>query len=261
LSNVLTTLSGKFGDILWGMLTVREISKKHGPVDFAMMPQYRSLIGLLEEQPYVNKAFVVEDWACTGSPHSDQPWQPPKHCEEGYEVVYHLTPKRHVGMYGAPMIPLAHFMASEQNIVLTEPTIPFLTSAKNGIQKTDPPLVCYTFNPMHAELKARVVAHLVARNFFTLIDISGLSWLDAAAMVLTSGHFIGCRSACWVLALGLGATTWTYEPDQGRNAYGQWGKAFGIPGGKENAAAMNMVPEAAADWFAAGILKNLKEGE
>ena len=237
---ILATLSGKFGDIIWALPTARQLSRRHGaPVDFRIMPTYRSLLPLLRYQnDYIASAEVIEDWACTGgSPHSDQPWQPPHYIEQGYDLVAHLTPRRHVGTNGAPMLPLAHFMAWQQNITLPEPIVPFL---KAPVYEAEEPFVCYGFNESQRDLKDRLIARLCLQ--LRVMDVSKLPWLEAASRITASGYFIGCRSACWVMAMGLGAVTWTYEPNPSRNAFGYWGMAFGLPTGKETPCPFDMSP-------------------
>ena len=140
MSNALATFSGKIGDILWSLPTVRELGKRYGPMDFAVMPQYESLLGLLDAQDYIEHAFVIPEWVCWGSPHGDQPWEAPvevlskrhtlsvdldvkgdTHMMMGYETdhVYHLAYRAHPGI-GAPAMPLVDFIAHQQNLVLED---------------------------------------------------------------------------------------------------------------------------------------------
>src|SRR5271170_584409 len=93
---ILCTFSGKFGDIMWSLPTVRQISKNLGTrVDMGIMPGYKTLLPLLQEQKYINRAYTIDNWECTGSPCGDQPWNPPVDCEEEYSNVFHLTYRRH----------------------------------------------------------------------------------------------------------------------------------------------------------------------
>src|SRR5271163_5136145 len=109
MSKMLCTFSGQYGDILWSLATAQELYRRRrnkyveNPelhnnddvnVDFGIMPQYRSLVPLIQAQPYVGSAFVLEDWITTGSPFGCQPWNPPK-VPPGYDEVRHLTYRFH----------------------------------------------------------------------------------------------------------------------------------------------------------------------
>ena len=111
MSKYLTSFPGRAGDILWSLPTVRAISWLVGePVDFCCMPLYQSLLPLLEYQPYIDKAFVVDDWARISSILGDQPWNPPAHVEVGYEKVWHLGYKQ------PPDLPLIDFNAVQAGV-------------------------------------------------------------------------------------------------------------------------------------------------
>ena len=204
MSNVLATFSGKIGDILWSLPTVRELCRKHGaPVDFAVMPQYESLLGLLGAQEYIEHAFVIPDWACWGSPHGDQPWEAPVE-KDHYEHVYHLTYRAHPGI-GAAALPLVDFIAHQQNLVLSQPVVPFLKMDDVEMRYDGRPVVAYGFNEMYAEDKAKFLARVAERlgESVNLIDVTKLPFSVAAAVIQQAVVYLGCRSACWVLAIGL----------------------------------------------------------
>jgi hypothetical protein len=111
------------GTFCGALPTVRKIALDNGgKVDFACMPQYRSLIPLIAGQSYIDKAFVIEDWQCTGSPYGDQPWQSPK--QEGYDKQIDLTYRAHP--YGEF---LADNIARRQGVELKD-VIPFIDAPK-----------------------------------------------------------------------------------------------------------------------------------
>jgi hypothetical protein len=245
---VLATFSGKYGDILWSLPTVRELQRKYNrQIDFAVMPHYRQLLPLLRYQSYIRMAFIIDDWTCVGSPCGDQPWQPPKHCEQGYDFVHHLTYRTHPGMNGAPAMQLADFTAWQQGLKLEEPVVPFIAAPMIGLANVSS--VCYAFNEMESELKGRFMHRLRATlpASVSLIDVSRMTWLDAASAIQSAGVFVGCRSANWVIAMGLGVETYTYEPNPSRNAFGPWGRVFGSSHGRETTAPLEASPESAAD--------------
>jgi len=251
MSKVLCTFSGKFGDILWSLPTVRELSRRHEePVDFAIMPQYKSLLDLLGLQPYIASARVIPNWECTGSPCGDQPWQPPHECEEGYEHVYHLTYRQHPGMGGAPALPLCDFTAWQQGIKLRTPVVPFITAESIDIFPPPPqPVIPVGFNGDYWDMTTQFRFRLTAAtaSLLSWIDISALPWMQAASLISQMGIFVGCRSALWVLAMGLGARTIVYEPNPSRHAEGHWGRVFGCPYGKEEALSLHQTPHQAGD--------------
>jgi hypothetical protein len=233
MSNVLATFSGKIGDILWSLPTVRELSKRHGSVDFAVMPQYESLLPLLEAQDYIDKAFVIPEWICWGSPHGDQPWEAPVEIY-GYEHVYNLTYKAHPGI-GAVALPLADFIAYQQELVLQQPVVPFLKMDDVEIRFDERPVVAYGFNELYAEEKSKFLGYMALSlgEAVNLEDVTDLPFSFAAAVIKQAVVYFGCRSACWVIAMGLGVQTITYEPHPNRRAQGRFGKIFGCPYGKE----------------------------
>ena len=93
MSKYLATFSGKFGDILWSLPTVRAISEMllgGEKLDMVVMPEFQSLVPLLKAQDYIADAGVRQDWHMLHDHYGYQPWQPPKAIEEGYEKVWHL---------------------------------------------------------------------------------------------------------------------------------------------------------------------------
>lgn len=278
MSRVLCTFSGKFGDILWSLPTVRAVFQMVGGerVDFGIMPAYGSLLPLLNAQSYISKAFVVEDWDCTGSPYGDQPWLPPGHLIMRYERCFHLTYRCHPGIHRSP-IPCIDFIAEQQGIKLTDP-IPFITTAEQagwysigpgGVKITGGAFidrydhVAYAFNPEAADVKERFLTRLQT-SFDThkplaWVDVSKMQWLRAAALIREAVCFVGCRSANNVLAHGVGQKNiFIYEPDMSRHAGGFLGKCFGSPYTEEQTQGPNMTPEEAAD-YAGGIIAAWQE--
>jgi hypothetical protein len=152
---------------------------------------------------------------------------------------------------GCPALPLVDFIAWQQQINLRHPVVPFIET-KHAY--ASPFVVCYGFNESHATLKDRLIAQLRVRLDMPFINTAQLPWVEAAKAINHAGIFIGCRSACWVLAMGIGAETFTYEPHENRNAYGPWGKVFGSFHGHETALGMHESPEYGAEFIAKSIL-------
>jgi hypothetical protein len=234
------------------------------------MPQYRSLLPLLNAQSYIDKAFVIEDWECVGSPHGDQPWEAPipkefcPNCDHGvinsklcetcsgagyitseYDKVYHLTYRTHP----TKDQPLIDFIASQQGIVLKDP-IPFISVPSfiaDTPEKLDKlavidyirfhPTIAYAFNDSMIDLKEKQIQFFkdsLEPFGLKFKDVSKLPWLEAAYIINASICFIGCRSANYVLACGLGKRVFVYEPNLARSKYGQWGTTFTCPYASES---------------------------
>lgn len=242
---VLATFSGKFGDILWSLPTVRELAKRHGgPVDFCIMPMYRSLLALLEAQPYIKAACVSEKWGelYSGSPYGDQPWEAPVP-EGAYDIVYHLTYRAH------PVFPLMLHIAGSVGVTMPDQPLPFIDilelnddppyggtvavhygdktglSSMVGLIEDGNAYVTYGFNADFAQSKRDFICRLMqALPDVGFVDVGLHEWCYAARLIKASRLFVGCRSANHVLALGLGQKILIYEPHLGRRV-----ETFGCP--------------------------------
>lgn len=225
---VLCTFSGGYGDILWSLATVRELSKRYGtPVDMMVMPKYESLLPLLKEQSYIKEATINTSWICTGQPHGDQPWEAPVPTEI-YDQIYHLTYRRHP----LPTESLIDFIAAPHLVHLSWQLnpIPFIEVPEH---KMVIPYIAYAFNDMYPELK-NTIKLFVKQMAFDLdcgfLGTSELPWTESAAVIRDAMCFIGCRSSNYVIAHGVGQKNiLVYEPHPSRSALGMYGKTFGNP--------------------------------
>jgi len=246
---ILCTIPGKFGDLLWALPTVKAINDNlYNGVDVSylpiivhvgIMPQYRSILPLLNNEGYIHDAFVIENWICTGSPHGDQPWEAPLDTLKEYDKVYHLGYRQHPGKND----PLFSFIARQQGITLYNP-IPFI-STKFFTADTDEklirrsmmerlssvPTITYSFNESLIDEKMNFIdeVHKRLHKEVEFMDVSKLSWLDAAYAIRYSMGFIGCRSSNYVLACGVGQKVFVFEPNSARSKYGPWGTTFTCP--------------------------------
>lgn len=250
MSRVLATFSGKFGDILWALPTVRELTWKVGPVELGIMPQYISLLPLLNRQPYIERAEAIENWRCEGSPYGDQPWEAPVRAGK-YEIVYHLTYRRHpVGMS------LMQWTAMQVGIQLENRpggVLPFIHVGKNGEDQWEEEVVAWAFNDSDRERKTDFVKRLeqVTERKTGIkakwINVQGLSWVDAARVIRRARFFVGCRSSNYVLAHGLGQRVLCFEPNPARR-----GPVFGCPYGQEVCPEVQdweLFEDAAVNWM------------
>lgn len=229
MSIALCTFSGKYGDILWSLATVKAISEMLGEcVDMAVMPQYESLMPLLRSQPYISRAFVIPEWQCTGSPHGDQPGVPPQtELVRQYTRQFHLAYQGHPGIT-AQRMSLVDFIAFQQGMKFVKNPVPFIDTFE---YKLKIPYVAYAFNAEYHELKQNFKQMAMSGTpEFEWKNCSGLPWKEAALCIKNAQAFVGCRSANWVLACGVGQKRiFTYEPNPARSKHGMFGDVFGCP--------------------------------
>jgi hypothetical protein len=247
------------------------------------MPYYGSLLPLLVAQDYIESAFTVGDWLRTHSNHGDQPWQPPETIKQipylnaEYTKMWHLTYRGHPGI-SAPSMPLVQFIAYQQGISLPEEygrsflevNDPKVEEEANKIQFShmsmeqalkEHRLVTYSFNEQYAEPKKAFFETLWMRceaEDIWFFDVSTVGWKEAAWLIKKSLVYVGCRSACWVLANGVGKTTITFEPHPSRHKSCHLGLVFGNPFGSEIALPFGMPPAVAADT-AASLIRKIRE--
>lgn len=248
MSKVLCTFSGPFGDILWSLPTVRAISQMVGErVDFATMPEYCTLQDLFRYQPYIDKSFVIDDWKCEGSPHGNQPWNPPASALRDYDRCFHLTYRAHPGI-GGKRLPLIDFIADQQAMKFVESPLPFITVRKDFGYNNSLPFVALAFNNMHVDLKLRFMEILRKADLGGVViqDVLHMNWIDTATVIKHAICFVGCRSSNNVIAHGVGQKNiFIYEPDINRKFNGPFGDVFGCPYGSE--VGVDASPEEAAD--------------
>lgn len=264
MSRYLCTFPGKYGDMLWSLPTVRAISQIRGEaVDFAVMPQYKNILPLLQAQPYIDRAFVIEEWLLQHSNHGDQPWLPQKNMEQtcGYEHVWHLGYRGHPGLSGQPNMALVDFIAWQQGIRFVEGVLPFI-SAEPGVVVGHERYVAVAFNTMYADLKLRFETRLneLCKAEFFLVDVNRFAWGNVPSVIKGAMVFIGDRSALHVVAHGVNQRIVTYEPHPARHKTGHLGTVFGCPYGRELAIPFGKTPEDSAET-AAQELRQLKAEE
>jgi hypothetical protein len=271
MSDVLCTFPGKYGDILWSLPTVREISRlTGGPVDFFVMPYYDNMKELFECQTYIDKTGSFKEWLRKGSDYGDQPWQPPKHLEEPYRQHWHLGYRAHPGV-SAPEMPLVHFTAFQQGIQLHQPVVPFIEvdddldfaiMDRHMEAMRQNRIVSYAFNDQYQRQKNIFFQDLWKAMMGTGVEFLNLNmvgWKEAAWMIKSSFVYVGDRSACWVLATGMGKKTITFEPHPMRHIRSRLGRVFGCPYGQEMPLPFGLPPAECAKAAASFILRAKEE--
>lgn len=246
MSDSLVSFSGTYGDIAWSMPTVRAISEMIGKkVDFACMPQYESLLPLLQLQPYIDKAFVIKNWIREHSNWGDQPWMPPPNAGAGYERQWHLGYRVH------PNMPIIDFTAHQQGIKLKDP-LPFLTVP----DVTKGRHIAYAFNYQYSIEKTAFFRELQQKLPAEYVDVTKLPWVEAAMTIKAAVGMVCCRSSNYVLAHGVGQQdVFVYEPHHWRNM----NPAFCCPYSREVVAPITVGPEKAAEIAASFLGKWLAE--
>lgn len=261
----LCTFSGKYGDILWSLATVKRLSWLFSEkMDFACMPQYSSLLPLIAQQSYIKNAYVIPNWILMHSNYGDQPWNPPDHmaciqtagvdrggfqCKAGYDMCWHLGYRQHPGRtMGGQELQLIDYDAWQQATALSPDPLPFIETQP---VISDEPYIAVAFNTMYDQLKKVFYDNLESKSL--LKDVSQEPWTRAAALIAGAAGFVGCRSANYVIAHGVKQSIFTYEPHPARNKDGHLGYVFGCTYGDELCAPLAMPPYAAAamanDWI------------
>lgn len=265
MSRYLCTFSGQYGDALWSLPTIRAISQIVGSkVDFAIMGQYGSLVSLIGKQSYIDRAFPVKDWLQVHNNHGAQPWNPPVQVEKPYDRVWHLGYRGHPGLNDVAL-PLIDYVAHQQGIKLRDP-LPFIDGVgidfgeqfKEQGFTVSVPRVTFAFNDQYKDRKEKFLKELrrqINPEEFLLVDVAGFDWPETAALIKNSIAFVGCRSANWVIAMGLNKKTITFEPHPARHMSGHLGRIFCCPYGVEEALPFN-APEEVAASIAKSILVN-----
>lgn len=261
---VLCTFSGKFGDILWSLPTVRQISKNHGiKVDMGIMPSYKTLVPLLESQSYIENAFAIDNWFCTGSHAGDQPWEAPLDMLSVYDKVFHLTYRNHPHGYQ----PLIDFIAQQQGLVLDEPVVPFIET--KDYPRYPQTYIAWSFNDMYKDLKDRFLeclssnlgqTSLASSTPINFLDISKSRWDWAKYGHKHALCYVGCRSSNYVMAHGVGQKNiFVYEPHPHRHSKGAFGNTFCNPHWPEVEGPFESSPEIEAERAAHNIKEWLRE--
>lgn len=280
MSKNLVTFSGKYGDILWSLPTVKKISQLVGePVDFATMPMYHSLLPLLARQSYINTARAMSDWMLMHSNYGDQPWNPPSHtqcvtqgqgayeCKAGWDKCWHLGYRQHPGkVFGAQEMQLIDFTAWQQGIYFNQDNpLPFIDTPEL-VQKPVDKYIAVSFNDQYIDLKAVFYNKLVERFGSRIVattvpwDNERKEWKESSQIIANAAGYVGCRSSNYVIAHGVKKRMITYEPHPARNAQGHLGFVFGCNYGQENCLPLTLSPLQAAD-IAIPILDNWLNGE
>lgn len=232
--NILCTMPGRHGDILWALPTVRAISETYGvPVDLCLSAKYGSLKDLIQRQEYTREVYVHEGWEIRESapiqpripPHSEAIGQPT------YDQIFHLgyegwpTPDLPRDIYGR-----AAGRILDQRLTPLDLDRPWITAPWPLPES----LFTVGFTDEWFELKYGL--YWLLRNAFskdtgsyTIVPITSsprwqteaghtaCDWETAASWIATSQIFVGCCSALHVLARAVGKPVICVEPNPQRH--------------------------------------------
>lgn len=242
---ILCTFPGKFGDILWALPAVREISQVSGsPVSLAIAAPSASIAPLLSAQPYIDRVHVVGEWGMVyldkGVAPPPAEWVERERRTSGYDQVFHL------GYRDWPSFPLplqTIVTAADQGAITHGYEIGMF---RPWIERGDPdpvndlgfelePLVYLGWSDEWFELKLGLT-HLLHHQCGVPVRmcVQRTTRWEAAARAVpdddldfqffvsdwkqTAWHlsqcalYVGCLSAQWVLANALGIPCVVVEP-------------------------------------------------
>lgn len=216
----LLTFSGKFGDVMWSLPAARELSRHGWTVDFATMDQFKAVHDLLRRQPYLRSVFSIPKWVMEHDGCGAWPRVPPS-VPDGYDRVVHLTYERR------PTKPLILHAFEQLGLAVPQNPVPFL----HGFEQVPemPPFVAYAFNEAWLAPKTHVLNALFsALPNVSFVPVAVKPFVQAAETIKAARFFLGCRSANYVLATGLGQRCLSVEPEPGRRE-----EIFSCPWGRE----------------------------
>jgi hypothetical protein len=242
MSKILCTMPGRVGDIFWSLPAARAIAAADSaPVDFCFsvgpgsgQTEKSGMKELLEAQPYIHGAWVVENWVDVGEGQLSPAITA--------ELVADL---RVVNLHyrGWPQAPLAQDIAARAGVEV-DLSRPWILPPQHLTRQLPPYQVVVGFSDEWAELKAGLVLALMkagievallvppggsrlVENFFGRSEYYGLppapllAWHkvnlpEAAVLISKAKVFVGCLSSLAVLAAGLGRARVLVEPSDAR---------------------------------------------
>ena len=94
MANIAAAHPGKIGDVLYCLPALRQIAKRHGPVDFYTSSYCAGLKCLFESQSCIRGFYVRESYVMVGNGPGFQPWRVPvpkmDHNKTPYDRIYQM---------------------------------------------------------------------------------------------------------------------------------------------------------------------------
>ena len=251
-SRILATFPGRHGDLLWALPACRALATYYGsPIDLMLSKKYSSLEPLLSTQPYLSEVLVNHDWEVR----EEAPMQPreaPLGGFEGeWERVFHLGyrawPSKSLPLEtwdcAREILERDHGKYSGKGLLLSEPWISVPGAPPEDaypgsvlVGFTDEWLelkmgLLFAAAARFREVKFRLVSHRGSRQrewreaLPQNVSAHEVSWLGAAKLMSRAQLFLGCCSALWVLANGMGKRTCIVEPSEMRHHECFWSES------------------------------------
>ena len=199
---MICTFPGRYGDILWSLPTVRALSEKLGePVTFYIGGEFKGLIPLLLQQPYIRAVEALPNWGLT----PPEEWIAPLVLSSDVEELVHL------GYRGWPHLPLPYFIAEQAGVEI-QLDRPWITVAGSAPSCT----IAVGFTEAWFELKFGLLSTFNPDHgdpTMLLLTIPGSRWMTEARYTIR----LACDcSALHVLACAMGKKVILMEPMEGR---------------------------------------------
>ena len=201
---IAVTHPGQIGDALWALPTIKWLCQKHEcQADFFTSTYCAPLLSLVQYQPYIRKAGVVEAYVIQGNGPGTQPWDmgvPSGEYDKVYQLGFHGHPTCVLGDYiaisaEAPTGLPVCYEYPDQNTLDT----PYYAMAPRGVT---------SFTPFFQEFMRRSDIPVVQLGSAgekiegESIDRTGVTMLDTLAWIDGSEAFLGLASSNLVLAHG-----------------------------------------------------------
>ena len=205
------THTGRFGDLLWALPSVRALAEVHGPVHLHVPGEFASLEPLLRVQPYIGEVSSDSAW----HPGVDG-WQAPQH-PEGWHLGYRSWPTEG--------LPYATYRIAQEvsagKIGTLDLTTPWIG---RDVRLTDG--WSYGFTETWFELKYGLVRLLKptllnpwvghSRRWNEEASHLPVTWAEAMRRVSATPLLLTDCSALHVLGVGLGVPVVVMEPMEAR---------------------------------------------
>lgn len=231
----LCTFPGKHGDVLWSLLTAREIARRQGTrVHFVVSQEVMGLVPLIDAQPYV-AACWSDGWSWKGDPGAGEQIVP----QFDYQGLYGVKHVHHLHYKGWPKksLPLEIWEQArmepeeEKGRGFAEAAQdPWITLPENTPRGRG---ACVFFGWSEEWFELKVGLSLLVRESFEgtqcymphgrwASEAAGLfgapaNWLETASMLAACDLFVGCLSSQWVLANAMGVPCVVVEPNVARH--------------------------------------------
>lgn len=237
---ITTTMPGRFGDVLWALPTVRAIAEAHpDPVSLVVSAKYHAIVPLLRAQPYLASAYADMHWAIEETAPMT-PRRPPNAQPDWVHLSYvewptHSLPNEIATRAGVvadldrPWITAPHDLSGGDHTRIfvgwSEEHFELKVGLTVALAARFPDLIFWWLRPSggrydEVDRSAQVgerLGHSLQHRLGPNVQMIRCDWRQAAALAATCHAYVGCLSALWVLANGLGLPAVVVEPNPQRH--------------------------------------------